>query len=400
MASHKHIPNNRSGSAESITVPADHPLAAEFQQWWMTSELLGLVNTVRPANMVRESKLRTEYHNNIERLMLSIVNIPGAPLQPHAPSDIDMSAAYAKFDTEMRELATNKRICKLDSAAKLAKLVVATHKRWRDGDNHAYDPVDIRIDVDRANNTISVVRTNNKWFVRHYTISPRISNLMRMAPIEDVARALVRYDALCAGSQHLGRTQHHYQQLYDFGVRFEGFASSLNSRLLMCAGNDEDERVFFYSTAPDTDAPFGAVGQFQSADIRAGQSWSVNPPFIETVMLDAAKKVVDSLDAIDNEHFADNADKTVARKPTVVFMLMPAWSDAEANIVLDNSRHLVAKCELGKDKPYLLERPDGSTFEAPFRCYYYALRAGKLNDPVDDTRHTKDIADLCNDTDN
>uniref|UniRef100_A0A1I8IX67 PCIF1_WW domain-containing protein n=1 Tax=Macrostomum lignano TaxID=282301 RepID=A0A1I8IX67_9PLAT len=74
-------------------------------------------------------------------------------------------------------------------------------------------------------------------------------------------RMLLRYETLGTGSLQWGDPVTVHHALYEhMGVRYEGFASPLNSKLL---GKPD---VAFCSLFPDTDAPFGSLGDFFAVD--------------------------------------------------------------------------------------------------------------------------------------
>jgi len=144
---------------------------------------------------------------------------------------------------------------------------------------------------------------------------------------EATLRALLRYGALGAYSSSWGIPFDAARALYDeFGVRFEGFASPLNSRLMGLEG------AAFCSLFPDTDAPFGSIGSFFEAGPAAGSggAWMVNPPYTEGLLARAAEVVL---------------TRAKADPAYEAYFMCPRWTDAEAYRRLAESPHLVAMQE-------------------------------------------------------
>jgi hypothetical protein len=170
-------------------------------------------------------------------------------------------------------------------------------------------------------------------------------------PVATLVRALLRYEAALSGSQQLGLPRKLYEKLYDLGIRNEGFASPFNSR--MVALNKPD--TMFCSLFLDTDAPFGSLGPFQLIDMESHPGgWTINPPFIETIIDITVDKIIDTLD----------------NSKIDILLLLPSWDNSEIiNIAINNS-YVVANKRLHN---YTLEEPGGRQFKAPFDLYHIAL---------------------------
>jgi hypothetical protein len=140
---------------------------------------------------------------------------------------------------------------------------------------------------------------------------------------DDLKKMILRYKANLIGSQQWGIPEAVYDHLYSkFGARYEAFASPLNARFL---GRDGG---YFCSLFQDTDQVFGSLGSFFDMDMLAplGQNqgekrviWSINFPFIESIMEDTFRKVF----------------KAVSRAQElgielIVFGIMPGWYDCRA----------------------------------------------------------------------
>ena len=181
-----------------------------------------------------------------------------------------------------------------------------------------------------------------------------------------LAAAALRYESTLSGGQQLGLPRSHYAKLYGLGVRNEGFASPFNSRFVALGAGDAG----FCSAFPDTDAAFGSIGPFQSADMAGSQtSWSLNPPYIETLIGVTNDRATVAL---------DSAASNSSRDPLLIFVLVPVWDDSKHIRALVKNKYTVAVEHL-KAKSYKLEEPNGRKFVAPFDVYYIAMRSIKPN---------------------
>jgi hypothetical protein len=133
-----------------------------------------------------------------------------------------------------------------------------------------------------------------------------------------VLRLLERYRALAGTQPNDGHGHHsavHPRVLAllerRMGVDMEAFASPLNARL-----------PHFCSMFPDTDAPFGSMGNFFR--FRAAQgSFEVNPPFVEEVM-DRARVHAETL-------------VTASALPLSFVFILPHWKDAKSIMEFDRA---------------------------------------------------------------
>jgi hypothetical protein len=186
----------------------------------------------------------------------------------------------------------------------------------------------------------------------------RAAGLSRAGAAAAVARAALRYLAVLAGGQHLGRPRSHYKRLYDLGIRNEGFASPFNSRMVALGRPD----TTFCSLFPDTDAVFGSLGSFFSVDFaRHPGGWSVNPPFLEGLMAEAVDRVLQAAPSLPDRLFV---------------LLLPAWDDSVAVRAAADSP-LTLLVERLAPGGYELEDPAGRRFVAPFGCYEIAIQKAR-----------------------
>jgi hypothetical protein len=154
--------------------------------------------------------------------------------------------------------------------------------------------------------------------------SVRLRYLVQTFGEEPTATMLMRYEAAGSGSYQWGDPVSVHRLYYvEFGARHEGFSSPLNSRFLGQSG------IKFCSAFPDVDAPFGCVGNFFQVDLGKHEGgWTVNPPFIESVLERAAEKV---LQCFQNGH------------KCYFFMNFPYWTDSRGWQLLDQSPHKTAR---------------------------------------------------------
>jgi hypothetical protein len=126
----------------------------------------------------------------------------------------------------------------------------------------------------------------------------RMRTLVNIAGKAAVIKLLVRYACIISGSQHWEAPLHYFKVLYALGVRFEGFASPINSQFI----RDEFSDARFCSLFPDVDAPFGSIGGFFQVDFL--NFWAkdhpvqvvVGPPYYDELILNIAHRVIDHCD--------------------------------------------------------------------------------------------------------
>ena len=167
----------------------------------------------------------------------------------------------------------------------------------------------------------------------------RIDAMRKISP-DATNKVIQKYASILAGSQHWGIVQSVADALYATGVRIEGFASPLNSKFF---GKPD---AVFCSLFPETDAPFGSIGNFFTTDLtKYPGDMTVNPPFANKLMLAAAKKVIETLEIC---------------KKTAYFFL-PDWFECPAITLLVESKFYVKSLK----SPRLDFRVDYGKSEGP-----------------------------------
>lgn len=114
-----------------------------------------------------------------------------------------------------------------------------------------------------------------------------------------------------------------YHLSYDFkeisDYEIEAFASPLNNILKKyCSVFLRDQTLFGQHKGG------GCLGTFQKLDL-VGKSVYINPPFIDTILVDAAKKVRSAL---------------AQKKGTRILFVGPTWKDSEYHIILSRNEFL------------------------------------------------------------
>lgn len=166
-----------------------------------------------------------------------------------------------------------------------------------------------------------------------------------------LARVSLRYAATLPGAQHWGLPLRFAREQYEAGVRYEGFASPFNSRMVLLGEKD----TWFCSLFADTDFPFGSIGTFFGAPLaELGGKWTVNPPYVESVMERMAAK---------SEMEAARAASAGA--PLVIHFLLPHWEDSAAIQAVTASEHAVLSETLPPSE-HCLESPEGKEFDPNF----------------------------------
>lgn len=184
---------------------------------------------------------------------------------------------------------------------------------------------------------------------------------------KDIAKMVLRYASILPHGQQWAVPVAQYEHLYSkFGIRYEGFASPLNSRLISYGD------TYFCSLFPDTDAPFGSIGRFFDTDLlrplgKVGeQHWAINPPYIDSIMIRAAQKICAA---------CEEAAETEGSE-FMCFFIMPAWEDSESYRLLSNSPYRRVEQHL-KSKP----RPSRKGAKRPKRAaahHFYEYDGKKI----------------------
>jgi len=322
--------NGETRAAEPSLAISDE-LVAEYTQWRLTKEVLKVLDGFTAV-------ARHEKRAALERFLMTMANTEGPPIasvpkwstiyrRPAARGGRDLEGG-ALFRRELRDHV------KSSWAGDPASAVAEVYEKVLDRIESAFAekgywaPERVRTEIEVGPPPeCSVTRAR----IGAYSETHKEQALARMIEVGGRAatlRALLRYAALGAYGCSWGVPFGGAFALYDdYGVRSEGFASPLNSRLMGLGG------ASFCSLFPDTDAPFGGVGSFfQSGAPRlCSGTWMVNPPYTEELLDRAAETVL----------------LRAQSSPTYsAFCMFPRWVDSAAYVRLKDSPYLVAIHEI------------------------------------------------------
>jgi len=173
---------------------------------------------------------------------------------------------------------------------------------------------------------------------------------------------ILRYRAIPQQGNHWGFPRRHFDFLYrELGIRYEGFASSLNSRMKRypncgyCCLFGKEEQAF------------GGMDDFFKIDLLEHEgNWGINPPFVEDVIF----RVIDTI----KDAFSRCRDQ--GKRLTVVLYL-PDWQDVNELIhqipeyVTD---HTFINGDV--DNEFVLEDHEGNVVPGRFNCCYTLFACG------------------------
>lgn len=213
------------------------------------------------------------------------------------------------------------------------------------------------------------------------TLGARVIHILAKYPPSATAQMILRYESMARGGQHWSIPLRQYRYLYDsWGVRWEAFASPLNSGLI-------DRPDTSYCSLFSHDKQFGSVGDFflyplygKNAGLDAAAElyleadalsdddlaehvsrlaiqaasdpapalaaappmhWAINPPFITAIIDRVVKKIEMELP------YAERSDITV-----MLFIVLPSWTDLPSYAALMNSPYKRFHLHLGGGQHY------------------------------------------------
>jgi hypothetical protein len=150
-----------------------------------------------------------------------------------------------------------------------------------------------------------------------------------------------------------------YQHLYDtYNLRYEGFASPFNSKLLKI-GLDAKYCSLFYEPI---DKYYNSIGTFFNTEFPPDSTWYINPPFIVSIFEKVWEKIQNELKKSKNH---------------LIFLNLPAWDDLSIIPEMNNSPWLISKIELRKNT-YYYEDPMGKHITARFNSYVFIFSSNPI----------------------
>ncbi len=206
---------------------------------------------------------------------------------------------------------------------------------------------------------------------RIIALSANELELLGMNEVEAIP-IILRYRGIIQLGNHWGFPRGHFDVLYKtLGIRYEGFASSLNSRM-----KRYDDGGYCCLFGKDESA-FGGLGSFFEVDMLEHEgNWAVNPPFVEQIIFNAVDRVKDAF----------RRAVKMGRKLVVVLYLTD-WPDV--NAILDGMNEYICHQTFVKgdvDNPFVLEDHQGKPIPGNFNCRYTMLVTGYDVDEIIDLR--------------
>uniref|UniRef100_A0A6C0IXR1 PCIF1 WW domain-containing protein n=1 Tax=viral metagenome TaxID=1070528 RepID=A0A6C0IXR1_9ZZZZ len=181
----------------------------------------------------------------------------------------------------------------------------------------------------------------------------RVQLLLSKAPASLICPMVVRYACLLPRGQQWATPSAVYEYLVtNYGVSVEGFASPLNSRIITLS----QPGLGFCSLFPDTDAPFGSLGDFFQADF-TGRSVMANPPFVPAVMDRMVQKIEDQINRGGSVRF---------------FVVVPEWTDAQFYLDMMKSPHRLFDFQLPGNHYYYVDL-EGNRISVKFNSHFFVL---------------------------
>lgn len=187
----------------------------------------------------------------------------------------------------------------------------------------------------------------------------RLKLMREFASDDEILISALKYETLFPGSQQWNIPKAVYDiMITDYGVSLEAFASPFNSQIMA-------HRKPFCSLFADTDAVFGSIGNFFTADISAHTNITVNPPFIISVMDAAVQRVIDEC-----------VDRRANGGQFRTFITVPSWTDADYFIKLSESQFLTHAISKNKGEYYYEDCAANKKIPARFNSTMFVLSVG------------------------
>jgi hypothetical protein len=208
-------------------------------------------------------------------------------------------------------------------------------------------------------------------FLRHIP-QERVNVLLKLGTLEQILIMVMRYSFISVrGSQQWACPRKLYENLIKYyDIQIEGFASPLNSQMMMIhhsqpfshpfshsfspqgekeTGEKEtdNEKKNYCSLFPDTDSVFGSLGSFFDQDFR-GKRVFINPPFHPRFIMDVYRKIMSEPDA-------------------VYLAVLPEWPKEEGYIKFLKS----ARYSFTYDQKNHYYEHDGKIISATFRSTFF-----------------------------
>lgn len=180
-----------------------------------------------------------------------------------------------------------------------------------------------------------------------------------------IMRMLLRYASIISTSQQWNLPHKWYEDMVNsFNATIEGFASPLNSQLMIIMPKGEAK---FCSLFPDTDEPFGSLGSIFELNSKTINDKVIinNPPYVLEIMNKLMKVQMKWLEII----------------PITIIMSVPAWKDAEYFHQAINNKYLVYEEEMKSNQHYYETIKEGEVVKitARFPSYMFMFSNKDVN---------------------
>lgn len=354
-----------SARPQSKPILTHQPVTA-CQPWSVSNEINQYNITQKILYLVPQTNKRKyyEYLNCIERWIIAMIN-EKHPLFHDASENKNIIKIYkGVYSKVSRDSPCSKKLLKELSDKKIG---TPTSKLF----NYILDTVNIRLARKRSVYPVQslqyrgehvTIKIGNQLRINSIVLKlgrEKIAELSRYDSHHVVLPMILRYETMVSGGQQWSLPAAQYDYLYtNYDVRFEGFASPLNSGL----SGKKDAK--FCSLFAEDDI-FGSIGNFfdqtlyEEQDLlslksveaaiddvlhettedtinvayekkeNAKRHWVVNPPFVEDIMIRVVDKIIHDLD-----YAADHGLEVMA------LMIMPTWTDFAGYKKMFRSKHL------------------------------------------------------------
>lgn len=282
-------------------------LDSEYNHWYFINGILLRYSQEQITNEAqRYEKSDYELNNCLERFLLGLYN--EKDIKENDKSLVD------KLISEIKE---KKLINDIDQYKKY----IIDHLSQIKGEN--IDPIDhgFILGVENELKVKDNIMTYRLFRYDLNLIEPnRLKYLLNQGE-ENVFRMILRYGSMLSGGNQWSIPQSFADYIYNnYNIRYEGFASPLNSRLML------KPETKFCSLFSDTDSIFGSIGDFfKINESKMERNWIINPPFVESILEEASLKSIE-----------------LARNGLVIFV-MPNWVNSKCYVNLNKSKMMVYK---------------------------------------------------------
>lgn len=192
---------------------------------------------------------------------------------------------------------------------------------------------------------LPIIVNNNTIKINDYTRTFPPGNLKILlamtSDLMSLGTMIMRYACTLMGGRQWTSPLDIYRYVVDrYKVTVEAFASPMNAQVLYLNNSD----LKYCSIFPDTDAPYGSMGDFFKVDL-VGKHVFANPPRIDNIILPVVQRMIQTC-----ERASDSFVRFIVE--------VPEWTDAEYYIILMNSPFKVFDHSFGKGQHYFVDTTD------------------------------------------